>query len=90
MVLQWHTNAAKTYGLCSEEHEIVAVLHAGNDTISIEVLLYRGSEGFVICFWKLNSATIILTYHLQQLYRMKIINILESFTVNYRTRYIIY
>ena len=50
MVLQWNTNTAKTNGLCSEEHEIVAVLHASYDTIAIEVLPHRGSESFEICF----------------------------------------
>ena len=34
------TNSTERYGLCSKEHEIVAVLHAGNHTIPFEMLLY--------------------------------------------------
>ena len=49
-ICKTHTNTAKTYGLRSKEHEIVAVLHASDDTIAIEVLPHRSSEGLEICF----------------------------------------
>lgn len=62
-----HTNTAERDGLGSEEHEIVAVLHASDYTISVEVLPHRSRQCLVICFCQLHSSTVILAHHLQQL-----------------------
>lgn len=54
------TNSTEGDGLGSEEHEVVAVLHAGNDPVPFEVLLNGRCESFVVSLGQLNSPTVVL------------------------------
>lgn len=59
--------------LSSKEEEVIALLHAGNETSPIEILVEGFGQTLVISLCKINSTSIILTNIFKCLYNIRII-----------------
>lgn len=55
------TDSAEGDGLGAKEHEVVAVLHARDDAIAVEVFADGFAEAFIVSFGELHSASIVFT-----------------------------
>ncbi|KAL3813811.1 hypothetical protein ACJIZ3_015079 [Penstemon smallii] len=49
-IISLRTDTAKRNGLCAKEHEVIAVLHASNHTISFEMVLHRRCQCIIVSF----------------------------------------
>lgn len=52
---------SKRDGLCPQEHEVIAMLHACNDAIPLEILPHGSGQHFVISFPELHPTTKVLS-----------------------------
>lgn len=60
-----HTDATEADGVRGEQHKVIAMLHAGDDPVSAQVLIHRLSQGFVVRLGQLHSSAVVLANHLQ-------------------------